>query len=275
MTRQRRRPAAVRLQRLASPSLHSWAPPPYLPAGVKENASVDAGWGRIFFGQTFSRHEDLIRLFGEEPAGRRDLAIYVWEHHILVGKAPELLFVDPSIQYRLWIFNYRHPKRRTGGFMIRPLLTRADAEAQNAIYDASGMVTADPDVVLENQATQTFSYFLAVDGNDRVIGTITGVDHVKAFGDPDNGASFWCLAVRPGRRTRGVGKTLVRQLAEHYLARGREYLDLSVMHDNRRAIRLYRTLGFRQVPVYVVKRRNDINRPLYSGGPPPDGHAKP
>lgn len=275
MTRHRRRLTADRLQRLASPSLHSWAPPPYLPAGVQENAAVDAGWGRIFFGQTFARHDELIRLLAEEPPGQRDLAIYVWEHHVLVGKAPELLFVDPSLQYRLWLFNYRHPKRRSGGFYIRPLVTRADAETQNAIYDASRMVTADPDVVLGNQGTQTFSYFLAVDAQDRVIGTITGVDHVKAFGDPDNGASFWCLAVRPGRRTRGVGKALVRQLAEHYLARGREYLDLSVLHDNPRAIRLYRSLGFRQVPVYVVKRRNAINRPLYSGGPRRAGGAQP
>lgn len=61
----------------------------------------------------------------------------------------------------------------------------------------------------------------------------------------------------------------MRRLIEHYLARGREYLDLSVMHDNRKAVALYRSLGFRRVPVFVVKRKNEINRSFYTGGPRP------
>ena len=36
----------------------------------------------------------------------------------------------------------------------------------------------------------------------------------------------------------------MRVLAERYVGRGRAYLDLSVLHDNEGAIRLYRKLGF-------------------------------
>ena len=50
----------------------------------------------------------------------------------------------------------------------------------------------------------------------------------------------------------GIGQALVRQLAEHYQARGRHYMDLSVMHDNSQAIRLYEKLGFNEIGV----RRN-------------------
>jgi ribosomal protein S18 acetylase RimI-like enzyme len=189
---------------------------------------------------------------------------------VLLGKAPELLFVDPSVQYRLWLYHYRAPKRRPGGFFIRPLASREDGAAQNRIYRACGMMTVDPDIVLANQRDSPISYFLAVDSDDgTILATITVIDHVAAFADAENGASFWCLAVNPKRRTAGVGKSLVRHAVEHLHAKGREYLDLSVLHDNRRAIRLYQSLGFQRIPVYVVKRRNRINKPLYSGGAQP------
>lgn len=255
-----------RVSRLGSPSLRSWVRPRRLPPGMRPNAWLECGWGRLIFGQTFSSHDTLLQLFAGETEGRRDVAIYVWEHHLLVGRAPDELFVDPSMQYRLWLHTYRPPKRRPPGFRIRPLISRDDALAQNRVYRACGMLTADLDVVMANHATRVFAYFLAVDAdNDEVVGTVSGVDHVRAFGDPDNGASFWSLAVHPECRLRGVGKSLVRQMAEYYLARDREYLDLSVMYDNRQAIRLYRSLGFQRVPVYVVKRKNAINRPLYRG----------
>jgi GNAT-family acetyltransferase (TIGR03103 family) len=101
----------------------------------------------------------------------------------------------------------------------------------------------------------------------RVVGTVTGVDHVRAFGDPEGGSSLWCLAADP-EAPPGTGEALVRVLAERYLARGRSYLDLSVLHDNAPAVALYRKLGFRQVPALVVKRRNAVNAPLFVPGPP-------
>jgi GNAT-family acetyltransferase (TIGR03103 family) len=57
---------------------------------------------------------------------------------------------------------------------------------------------------------------------------------------------------------------LVRVLADRFKARGRAYLDLSVVHDNQPAIALYEKLGFVRVPVFCVKRKNPINEPLYT-----------
>jgi ribosomal protein S18 acetylase RimI-like enzyme len=57
-------------------------------------------------------------------------------------------------------------------------------------------------------------------------------------------------------------------LAERYVGRGRAYLDLSVMHDNAGAIRLYGKLGFTRVAAVCVKRKNPINTPLFAPRPP-------
>ncbi len=92
------------------------------------------------------------------------------------------------------------------------------------------------------------------------------MDHVEAFADPEGGTSLWCLAVHPTTSRPGVGEALTRTLLDRYQALGRRWLDLSVMHDNRPAIRLYEKLGFRRVPVYCIKRKNPINEPLFVPG---------
>jgi GNAT-family acetyltransferase (TIGR03103 family) len=101
-----------------------------------------------------------------------------------------------------------------------------------------------------------------------IVGTVTGVDHALAFGDPEGGTSLWCLAADPQDAPPGTGEALVRVLAERYAARGRAYLDLSVMHDNSAAIALYRKLGFTRVSAVCVKRKNPINTPLFAQRPP-------
>lgn len=238
--------------------------------GMKRNVTLDCGWGHIFFGQTFENKDELIDLFKDEREGRRDLAMYVREHQVLLAKAPELLFVDPSLTYRLWLSEFRPFAERKERYVIRQLMDMDDAEGINRVYDACGMVTADPERIVYNQSGTATTYFVAVDlKKDRIIGTIMGVDHKQLFGDPDNGSSFWCLAVDPKSRARGVGRNLIRYMAEYFQVRGREYMDLSVLHDNHKAIRLYQNQGFRQVPVYVVKRKNEINSDFYRGGPKP------
>ena len=102
------------------------------------------------------------------------------------------------------------------------------------------------------------------DEDGTVVGTVTGVDHERLFGDPENGSSLWSLAVDPSAGLPGVGETLTRALAARFRDRGRAYMDLSVAHDNAAAIALYEKLGFRRVPVLAVKRKNAINEPLFT-----------
>ncbi|MDW7738775.1 MAG: GNAT family N-acetyltransferase [Bacillota bacterium] len=235
---------------------------------MKENISLDCGWGNLLFGQTFADHEALIKQFSRERTSCRDIAIYTPNHHVLLSLAPELLFVDPSDTYRLWLSLYRPPARRSRAFTVRMLQNRNDAREINKIYSRCGMIEAPEDTILKNQFTRVFCYYLAERTSDgKVIGVVSGIDHKEAFNDPTNGSSLWCLCVDPDARASGVGRTLVREVAEHFIARGREYLDLSVMHDNKKAKNLYRSLGFRKIPVFAVKKKNTFNRKLYLGGP--------
>lgn len=236
-----------------------------VPSGVV----LDLGWGRLIFGQTFTSHERVHDVLMSEAADKRDIAIYLRDPHVLVGTAPADLFIDPSLTYRLWLHRYRQRKESIRGVVVRQLETTGDAEAVNRIYAANGMVTADESVMQANQRKAEFIYLVAQDAESGdVIGTVTGVDHADAFGDPEGGSSLWCLAVDPQAGRPRVGEALIRHLAERFVARGRSYMDLSVMHDNEPAIRLYDKLGFERTPVFAVKRKNPINEKLYT--PPGD-----
>jgi len=242
--------------------------PEHLVRDMKRDVVVDCGWGRLVFAQTFDEPFDIISLLGAEEEGRRDIAMYVADPHVLISQAPDELFIDPSLTYRLELHRYRPRRNLVPGVFVRAMSELADAEEINRIYTAHGMVTASPELMWANQRTRTFTYLVAQDSNTGdIVGTVTGIDHTIAFDDPDNGASLWSLAVDPQSTLPGVGEALVRVLAERYIGRGRNHLDLSVIHDNDPAIRLYKKLGFRRVPVFSVKRKNPINEPLFVAEP--------
>jgi len=241
-----------------------------LPEGIRPRVILDCGWGRVVFGQTFTSHEELRSALRAEETGHRDICIYPREPHVLVAQCPAELFLDPSHTYRLDLKTYRPAEVRSTA-AVREVRDAADVEAMNAVYATAGMLQADPDTLLANNATDVFTYFVAEEpGTGEIVGSVTGIDHVEAFGDPEGGTSLWCLAVDPQSRLSGVGGLLTRRLAEHYIERGRSYIDLSVLHDNRKAISLYERAGFVRVPVLAVKRKNTINERLFAGPPSAD-----
>ena len=268
--------ADVRLDRKAGPSLRNWEKPrPDHRKKMKADAQLPMGWGKLIFGHTYSDQQKLVDTLLNEHKHQRDIALYLRDPHVLLSMAPDRLFLDPSHTYRLWVQAYQQSRRGPEGFSIRRIRTQRDAEAMNRIYASRRMITADVDFLLDRNATRLRTYFVAEARHDwHIIGTVTGVDHQHAFNDPENGASLWCLAVDPQCHLPGVGECLVRQLVEHYFARGRQYVDLSVMHDNDQAIGLYEKLGFERVPVFCVKRKNPFNEPLFTA-PSPTSHLNP
>ncbi len=245
-----------------------WRP---LPTGAHQtapdaNAYLDCGWGRLIFAHTFASTEDLVAALRKEATDERDIAFYVQDPHVALALAPQDLFLDPSHSYRLSLANYRPRRTRPHGFFVRRLRGGNDAAAINRIYTQLGMVSVPRDFVLQNKGSRRLTYLVAEDSaSGRVIGTVTGVDHVRAFNDPEMTASLWCLAVDAQAAYAGVGESLVRHLAEHYSARGLAWLDLSVMHDNEQAITLYEKLGFQRFPAFCLKHKNPINEKLYTG----------
>jgi len=236
----------------------------------KANALVDCGWGRLLFGHTFEDPHDLTDALGAEGPDRRDIAFYISDPHVLLAMAPQEVFLDPSHTYRLDLAQPMPPMRRKErGFFVRRLSSREDAEQVNRIYMARHMVPVPPEFFWSNRDSRSLVVLVAEDDQSgNIIGTVMGVDHQRAFDDPDQGSSLWCLAVDPQARHARIGEALLRRLADHFRARGASYMDLSVLHDNEQAIALYEKLGFRRVPLFAVKRKNPINEPLFIGNLP-------
>ena len=263
----RRRPPTPAVPAMTS---RSWQQPSaHQLRGMQTDVVLDLGWGRLVFGQTFADLRGIVDALRAEGSGRRDICIYPRDPQVLVGLAPDELFIDPSYTYRLDLYRYRPRHELIRGVFVRTVTSADEMEQINAIYARNGMVTGDPATMWRNHRTRAFTYLVAEDRRTRrIVGTVTGVDHVLAFDDPEGGTSLWCLAVDAQDAPPGTGEALVRVLAERYVGRSRAYLDLSVMHDNAGAIALYRKLGFTRASAVCVKRKNPINSPLFSARPP-------
>jgi GNAT-family acetyltransferase (TIGR03103 family) len=231
----------------------------------RDNVVLECGWGKLILAHTFERPEEVAGAVQDERAGSRNIAIYVRDPHVILAQAPQHLFLDPSHTFRLALPAFEEPPLPPD-LRLRPLESEEDAEAINRIYLSRQMVPADPAFLWKHRASANIVYLVAEEtGSGRIVGTVTGVDHVAAFGDPEAGSSLWCLAVDPAAPQPGIGQALACTLAQRFKARGRAFMDLSVMHDNEQAIALYEKLGFTRVPVFAIKRKNAINERLFTG----------
>ena len=245
------------------------------PAPEEAGVCLDCGWGRLLFSQTFADATALAEAMRAEGPGRRDIAFYVRDPHVLLAAAPHELFLDPSHAFRLALADLKRTDRRPGGFTVRRIASAADADGVNRIYAARAMVPIRPDFFWGRPNSSAIIHLVAEDDvSGAIVGTVTGIDHARIFDDPDRAASLWCLAVDPQAPHPGIGEALVRHLCALMRERGAVHLDLSVMHDNEAAIALYEALGFERLPVFAVKRKNPINEKLFAG-PPPEASLNP
>ena len=242
-----------------------------LPDAAKAGADtiVDCGWGRLIFAHTFNDNRKLADALLAELPGKRDIAFYVHDPHVLLAMEPHNLFLDPSHTYRLWLDRYKVSPLRPRGFTIRLMNSREDAEGIHRVYLARQMIPPSIDFMWKQRTSRSVQFFVASDiHTGEVLGAATGIDHIEAFNDPEKGSSLWALAVDPQARHPGVGQSLVRHMAEYFIARGCSYLDLSVIHSNREAIRLYERLKFERINTFTVKNKNSFNEPLFIGEQP-------
>ena len=255
----------IRLIRASSPTLQNWKKP----SGSHEkklesNVSVDCGWGSLIFAHTFRDDQKLVEALKNEKPGKRDLAFYVRDPHVITSLAPQELFLDPSHSYRLWLHKYRPSQETSHRIFIRRIKSKEDIRAINKIYMSRNMLIVPDDFLWKKRNSKNVFALVAEDlNNAEIAGQMLVVDHVETFDDPEKGVSFWGLAVEPQSIVPGVGLAIMRYLIEYCIAHKRAYLDLSVMHDNSSAISLYEKLGFERIPAFAVKRRSPINENLF------------
>ena len=235
------------------------------PGEALADVILDCGWGRLLVGHTFRDPQRLAHALLEEAPGERDIALYVADPHVVLSFAPQQLFLDPSDTLRLWFTDYRPAHESIRGFHIRRPQCDEDWQAINNLYLSNGMVQVNPRRLTPRESGGP-DFWLAEDADTgQIIGTVMGLNHARAYDDPDKGSSLWCLAADSQTQRFGVGEMLVRHLIEYFMSRGNRYLDLSVLHDNQQAKTLYRKLGFRQLRTFTIKRKNSINQALFLG----------
>ncbi|WP_017129687.1 N-acetylglutaminylglutamine synthetase, partial [Pseudomonas gingeri] len=232
---------------------------------------LHCGWGRLLIGHTFADPAGLAEELLNEQSGERDIALYVAAPQQVLAQAPQQLFLDPSDTLRLWFSDYRPATRVFRGFRIRRAQSAEDWRAINQLYIARGMLPIDPQLLTPRHQGGPVYWLAEDEDSGALIGSVMGLNHHKAFHDPEHGCSLWCLAVDPQCSRPGVGEVLVRHLIEHFMSRGLNHLDLSVLHDNRQAKSLYAKLGFRTLSTFAIKRKNGINQPLFLGPGPQAG----
>lgn len=236
--------------------------------------SVHCGWGRILIGHTYPDPAELATDLLNEKPGERDIALYVAAPHQVLAHAPQQLFLDPSDTLRIWFTDYRPAQKGVRGFCVRRVQNEADWQAVNALYQSRSMMPVEPGRCTPREEGGPVYWLAEDESSGQILGSVMGLNHHKAFNDPELGSSLWCLAVSPSCPRPGVGEALVRHLIEHYMGRGLAYLDLSVLHDNSQAKALYAKLGFRDLPTFTVKRKNSFNQPLFLG-PGPEAELNP
>ena len=241
---------------------------------AQSDVILDCGWGRLLFAQTFADGEILLEELLQERQGRRDIAFYVDDPHVLLSRRPQQVFLDPSHTYRLDL-DGDLPEETEAPFLIRPLERTADAIGVNRCYAQRHMVEVETEFFLSRRGDERYLHLVACDrSSGEILGTVTGLDHLAVFGDPEGGSSLWCLAVDSQAPYPGIGAALVHDLARRLQARGRAFVDLSVLYDNSEALALYDKLGFYPVQRFALKTRNSINEKLYIG-PPPEEELNP
>ncbi|GHC09362.1 N-acetylglutaminylglutamine synthetase [Cerasicoccus arenae] len=239
----------------------------------KPGTTLQCGWGRLMFADTFPSPESLAAAILSEHPEQRDIALYLLDPHLVLNCAPQQIFLDPSNTYRLLLSDYKPSEKTPVGFEIRKLAHKEELDEINRIYTTLKMVPLDKDYVWDNRHAEGFTYFIAVQNETgHVLGVAMGANHQVCGEHMPNSCSLWAVGVDPQAQLPGVGTSLVRHIIEHYSQLGREYMDVSVIHDNENAQRLYEKMGFERMYIFAAKRRNRINERLFVGAPAPDGY---
>lgn len=233
----------------------------------EHNVAVECGWGKILMGHTFQDPKFLAEQMCKEGPGKRDIALYVTDPHIVLAHAPQQLFLDPSDTFRLDLSLYRTDQQDVQpNVLVRRVQTLAEAKAVSHIYLSRQMVAPAPEFIFQNRLSKSLIYLVAEDtASGQVVGTVMGLNHIELFNDPSAGASLWCLAVDPQAPRPRVGVALVNYLAKYFQTRRCAYMDLSVMHDNEQARNLYEQMGFKRLRTFAIKNKNAFNEDLFLG----------
>jgi ribosomal protein S18 acetylase RimI-like enzyme len=222
---------------------------------IKKNVSVNLGLRKLFFSQTFDNNQYFINEILKPHRGI-NAAVYIQSPQILIGQSKDKLVLDPSVCHRLDLSKYEVPGKINKKIIIRKIMKK-DVRGVNEIYKYYGMFPISEKTVKNNQGFPAVTYFVA-ENEGQIVGIVIGVNHVELFNSPERGSTLWGLAVLPGNKGKGIGTLLIDYIVEHYQTKGIAYTDLYVDYNNKKAINLYKKMGFKKIPRFYLLPKKDL-----------------
>ena len=152
-------PARVAGQRRRTTVLtDSWKQPSaHQVRGMSSDVVLDMGWGSLVLGQTFGDLGRIVDVLRAEEGGRCDICVYPRDPQVLVGVAPDELFIDPSLIYRLDLHRYRPRSELIRGVFVRTVTSAGEMDQINNLYAQNGMVAAHAGTMWANHRTRCFT----------------------------------------------------------------------------------------------------------------------
>ncbi|HEY9148122.1 MAG TPA: N-acetylglutaminylglutamine synthetase, partial [Gammaproteobacteria bacterium] len=142
---------------------------------LRENACIDCGWGRVLMGHTFKRPQDIADQLLQESPGKRDIAMYVADPHVVLAAAPQTLFLDPSDSYRLDLEQPLADAAKAPGITVCQVSSIEQARGVNELYLKRDMVPTDAEYIWAQRASDQIVWLVAIDkATDAVVGTVMG-----------------------------------------------------------------------------------------------------
>ncbi len=227
-----------------------------------ENKSLDCGWGKLLFGETYSKTEKSVADLKKERKKERNILFYPLDPQIILTQYPQDFFLNPAFTYKIDLqsFSLRRSARST--FSIRKAESVDDVNALNEVYEKMKMQPLRKNW-WETKDEAITLYIVEDNENSEILGGVMIIDHVHAFKDAKKSVSLWSLVVSSDARYPGIGKALMKYVIQENKRKKRKRLFLSVVAGNIPAQRLYETLGFVRTPILTVKNKSPINESLF------------
>lgn len=222
---------------------------------MKRRISLDLGGRKLFFAQTYDSKKALMKHLLKKEGDKRKVAINVQYPQELMHMSDYKLYANEAACYRLEFSKYAPKEKYAKDVTFKLISEQSDIDQVNKIYEHYGMYPLTKESFDKNQYSAGVNYYVA-EKNGKILGIVVGVNHVKLLNSPEKGSSLWGLAVIPDAGGKGVGRLLIDYLVGHFRTKELNYMDLYVDYYNKKAINLYRKLGFEKIQRFIVAPMN-------------------
>ncbi len=229
---------------------------------MQENVSLDCGWGKLVFGETFSETKKTITELKKERKTERNVLFYPLDPQLMMTTNASDFFLNPAYVYKLDLKTFSKRKGGRSTFHIRKAETEEDIEALNIVYGKMKMIPLRKNWFGKKDEAITV-YVVEDTKTKEIYGGIMLIDHVTAFKDSKKSVSVWSVVVNSNAPYTGMGKALMKYVIQEAKKKKRQRMFLSVMADNIPAQRLYEQLGFVKTPILMIKNKTPINEDLF------------